>query len=255
MKVLFPLGLLPLSLPLSSLGQEELEAKRELSAWAGGLGSEAGCPWNQGCSQSLPARIRDWVPRPEQLEPGCPLQGMAGDRRSQAGWTEMGEMGSGPVSPAPGAVCSQCSSRPLFMACPVPFSKLKMTAAVLIFLPTQGPVSVSLHLLSPLAKRLLAQRNCLQGFLGDSSQSDTSNCREEKLSFYGSGFRGGGPVTLTDKGTDEQEKRFTYRCEYKRHGLITGDGVVHLTVGGGEGQKEKISLFRGDLQALRDKTA
>lgn len=77
------------------------------------------------------------------------------------------------------------------------------------FLPTQGPVSVSLHLLSPLAKRLLAQRNCLQGFLGDSSQNDTSNCREEKLAFYRSGFRGGGPVTLTDKETDEQEKRFT----------------------------------------------
>ena len=173
MKVLFPLGLLPLSLPLSSLGQEELEAKQELSTWVGRLGIEAGCPWSQGCSQSLPAWIRDLVPRPEQLEPGYPLQGTARDRRNQAGWTEMGEMGSGPVSPAPGAVCSQCSSWPLFMACPVPFSKLNMTAAVLIFLPTQGPVSVSLHLLSPLAKRLLAQRNCLQGFLGD---SDTSNC-------------------------------------------------------------------------------
>lgn len=62
-------------------------------------------------------------------------------------------------------------------------------------------------------------------------------------------------MTLTDKGTDEQEKRFTYRCEHKRSSLITGDEVVHLTVGGGEGQKEKMSLFREDLQALRDKTA
>lgn len=137
-KVLFPLGLLPLSLLLSSLGQEELEAKQELSTWAGGLESEAGCPWGQGCSQSPPAWIRDLVPRPEQLEPGCPLQGRAGDRRSQAGWTEMGETGSGPVSPAPGAVCSQGSSWPLFMACPVPFSKLEMTAAGLIFFPRKA---------------------------------------------------------------------------------------------------------------------
>lgn len=215
-KVLFPLGLLPpVSAPLLS-GPGGTGAKQELSAWAGGLGSKAGCPWGQGCSQSPPGWIR---------AAGACLS-ITGEGRGQqeAGWLDRdGRDGLGASVPGSRGTTLQCSSWPLFMACPFPFSKLKMTVAVLIFLPTQGPVSVSLHLLSPLAKCLLAQRNCLQGFLGDSSQSDTSNCQEEKLSFYGSGFRGGGPVTLTDKGTDEQEKRFTYRCKHKRSGLITGD--------------------------------
>ena len=116
-----------------------------------------------------------------------------GEGRLAGYWVRLDREGRGGIGanvPAPEAVCSQCTSWHVFMACPFPFSKLKMIVAVLISLPTQGPVSA--HLLSPLDKRLLAQRNCLLGFLGDSSQSNTSNCWEEKLSLYGFGFSGWG---------------------------------------------------------------
>lgn len=113
----------------------------------------------------------------------------------------MGEAGSGPASrPQRQCAPSQCTA---FMACPLPFSKVKMIVAVLISLPTRGPVSA--RLLSPLAKRLFAQRNCLRGFLGDSSESNTSNGWEEKLTLR-VWVRWLGPANLTDNGQMNRRK-------------------------------------------------
>lgn len=147
-KVLFPLGLLPLSLS-SSLWARRNWRQKEAERLGRRTGERGRVSMGSRLQPESPCM--DQRPGPQTRAAGARLS-ITGEgrefRRSQAGWTEMGEMGSGPVSLAPGAVCSQGSSWPLFMACPVPFSKLEMTAAVLIFFPTQGPVSVSLHLLS-----------------------------------------------------------------------------------------------------------
>lgn len=101
-------------------------------------GARQGVHGVKAAAQS-PAWIRDLVPRPEQLEPGCPLQGRAGDS-GEASWLDGdGRDGLRPVSLAPGAVVApRVVHGSLFMACPVPFSKLEMTKGCSDFLPTLG---------------------------------------------------------------------------------------------------------------------
>lgn len=105
-------------------------------------------------------------------------------------------MGSGPAPPNPiGSVLRICLPDQLLVTnvcgLPIAVSQIEDDCGCSDFSSLKRPrwPTASVHLISPC---LLAQRNYLQGFLGDGSQSNTSNCWKENRFLHGFGSSGWG---------------------------------------------------------------